>query len=69
MSAAAPQRFVVEVFDYEAWSVIVEAENPTEAIKKAQGMYFDGLGTMEHFTLSHDDFGWKAKRLVPEVSR
>lgn len=67
MSAATSQRFVVKVFDYEEWSVIVEAATPTDAINKAQGMYFDGLGTMEHFTLAHDQFGWKAERVVPEV--
>ncbi|MCA1438030.1 hypothetical protein I6F33_34515 [Bradyrhizobium sp. BRP20] len=63
MSAAAFRRFVVKAFEYEEWTVIVEAGSSANAIRKAEAICrADNFGVANRF-----DLGWKAQPLVQEV--
>ena len=70
MSPAAARRFVVKGYDYEEWSIIVEASDYNEAIRKAEKIYLvDGFGNTDAFTLVDHQLTWIATALVTEVRR
>jgi hypothetical protein len=70
MSPASFRRFMVKAFDYEQWTIIVEAASREEAIDKAEKIYLaDGFGPSDGFQLTGKSFLWRAEPLVQEVRK
>jgi hypothetical protein len=70
MSAANLSRFVIKAFDYDEWSIVVEATDADAALRKAEAIYLtDGFGPTQGFELCESDVAWKVHALVEEVRR
>lgn len=68
MSPAAGRRFVVKVYDYEHWSIVVEAKDHRDAIRKAERVY-ETFAFGDSFQLDDRQLFWRASPLVQEVQR